>query len=1089
MSIGEQEEPLWRRCEEAWGRWLESEGHTVTFLTRADGNTRDSEAPLLRSGGRSYRAPDLQSEKGPVKQYWEVKYRSRPHRDPATGIAEHRIDAQAFRDYADLDRLPTGSRVSIVVYEEASPTKPARWLTISVKDARRTGRAARLPGKDGEQTDYWLWSVDSMKEVKAPQIDSRSAEQPLLSDDEPVPTRRAAEFETLERNLRAARARSEPMPRSVVQATLGEGDRFAEGVAHDPAALLATLCASLGIPARPNYSVTLIGGHGVDLCEALGLLHYGIRLFLITENRVDTEKELGADATAFKDARLLELGEAPAVAGRCHWIADGVMPTGTPDWVHEAMEAADREGGLNVSQYRIVHAPAESDVLVSAGAGTGKTETMSERLMFLMCTDGSADFGEVHDPSRQQHRQLQLRNFALITFTREAAREMRNRFAKTMLLRRRLCPGCIHPIGSWLMQLGSVQSSTIHAFAKSLLQRHGHSIGLSPAFRVSKQTLQVRSLLTEELSRQLEADSRTHEANAGVPPFHAWLSHVEAVWGTLENHGVRIGAEGDPLDWGDSGDWRVGIVTQVLQNCAKGVRDLALTEQAIRTGQLVPEARLALQRSDAPMEFRHVFVDEFQDTDASQLNLILDVRQKLGARLFVVGDAKQGVYRFRGAKGNALDSIEEEAKSRGLKPFARFGLTRNFRSGERLLESLHPVFKRWGEKNLLPYGTGDRLLPSRGREDRSGPFSMQPVKLPDYAQSAAEVVKRWLGELSAGAKSGELTPAKATIAVLCRRNRHAVEVQSALRALGISCALEVGGRFFRSAAVREARALLEAIAAPKDLSAALELCETAWGGGFLGGTKAPSGAAECSSWGIPIALPMPWADRLAAYADEGSFPRGDAEALLARVDSISQMVRRMPVPALIAECSRTMTPEAFAGGSINDRNHYRRCLDQLICMIDDAFGTGPGTVHSVLEWLRLQIATNRNEDEPAPPEDCAVRAITVHKAKGREFDFVLMPHTWSEFGPPKGTATNASVLEHNSRKRLVWKWNPKRGCEATNTGNRTLWESDLRETEREEARLLYVAMTRAKHRLLVFHPYSSRPNTWSGLLNERGADS
>ena len=55
--------------------------------------------------------------------------------------------------------------------------------------------------------------------------------------------------------------------------------------------------------------------------------------------------------------------------------------------------------------------------------------------------------------------------------------------------------------------------------------------------------------------------------------------------------------------------------------------------------------------------YRYLFVDEFQDTDAAQIDLVLELRERLDCRLFVVGDVKQGIYRFRGAEGNAFEEL------------------------------------------------------------------------------------------------------------------------------------------------------------------------------------------------------------------------------------------------------------------------------------------------------------------------------------------------------------------------------------------------------------------------------------------------
>ena len=116
-----------------------------------------------------------------------------------------------------------------------------------------------------------------------------------------------------------------------------------------------------------------------------------------------------------------------------------------------------------------------------------------------------------------------------------------------------------------------------------------------------------------------------------------------------------------------------------------------------------------------------------------------------------------------------------------------------------------------------------------------------------------------------------------------------------------------------------------------------------------------------------------------------------------------------------------------------------------------------------------------------------MRALTVHKAKGQEFDLVLIPNTWTQFGAPESVATQSSVLAHQDRQGLVWKWSSRSGY-CSNTRDPALGDADRRELEKEEARLLYVAMTRARHRLLVFHPGWSSPDSWWSLLRKGGAN-
>ena len=114
----------------------------------------------------------------------------------------------------------------------------------------------------------------------------------------------------------------------------------------------------------------------------------------------------------------------------------------------------------------------------------------------------------------------------------------------------------------------------------------------------------------------------------------------------------------------------------------------------------------------------------------------------------------------------------------------------------------------------------------------------------------------------------------------------------------------------------------------------------------------------------------------------------------------------------------------------------------------------------------------------------------MHKAKGLEFDFVLIPETGRKFEFPRNRKTRVAVIHEVGKKPAVlWKWNPEDVPELTNVvkASKHLWSVDDEESAREETRLLYVAMTRAKNQLLIFIPENHTsaggvPNSWADLI-------
>ena len=317
--------------------------------------------------------------------------------------------------------------------------------------------------------------------------------------------------------------------------------------------------------------------------------------------------------------------------------------------------------------------------------------------------------------------------------------------------------------------------------------------------------------------------------------------------------------------------------------------------------------------------------------------------------------------------------LGERIVKRGLPTCRTYNLTRNFRSGEKLLDSMHPWFAQWGQRDLLPYTDADRLHPYiRTGGDVSNAASVERIHAKDFAANAAARVERW-----------ESQHPGTSIGVLCRENWQAIEVQKAVRELGLPCELRVGGSFWASPAVRELRVLLEAVADPDDAAALLELAETRWAAGLLCGCPAGGdsgvgvGRRPLRSCGVAVTLLTRRGHR--------SFLRTDLQPLRGRVSLLRGLVSSTPLLEWVVECSRVFAPDACSLPGEDDeteRRRYGRCLDHLLTLLDAQFQDGPLSLERLLGWLRLQVATNRTEDEPDPRDGRSYRRAHRPQSEG-----------------------------------------------------------------------------------------------------------
>jgi len=1079
----DSETPLWRKCENAWAAYLAGSGHLVTRLADAHGRDGEVKAPLMQMGADFFRAPDLLAQKAGVTEYWEVKQRSAALINRVTGEAEYWVSYEAFQDYYAIAKK-SGATVWMILRDSEIWSSTRKWLQADVVSLFNEGHQGIRHDAGGVEIRAWIWPSSAMKLVEGPEIESFGTEVPLLvREGEEAPVRDDI-LGMIERELRNPRAQPAG---DVVENKAGVVDLLRENSRIG----LETLRRSLGIPDSPRYSVMRVGLKGLDLGEILGLVRYGIRVFLITET--EPKFDIGDEwVDAYKVSRLLEWAVIPGAEEFACWVVDGAIE----DSVRDFASRASGDQPFNYHQYMIVHSSYLGHVLVRAGAGTGKTETMAERIVFLLATSS------LHADPKDESSVFQLRldEIVLVTFTREAAREMRSRIATTLMLRQRLCDKCVLPTIAWLMELSNTEIETIHTYSKKLIQREGTRVGLGPGFSVGELTMEFRRELKTALSPRLDAIINAGNAQQ-LPAAHQFEDFVESLWDKLSGNGLSPLTFGTPgaraeVVWGTPPGGLVGqvadAVREVVEETAETFSEVCERNQTIPVSELVATAARAVsaagpQIGRAP---RYLFVDEFQDTDSEQIQMLLTICACANSNLFAVGDVKQGIYRFRGAAGNAFKQLAALAAARSLK-LRSYTLTRNFRSGTTLLDSLHPFFLGWGEAKYLEYTSHDRLEATRGA-GRSKNRSLTSVPRGAVDDYVVTKVRAWLREFRREHER---------IAVLCRANYEAHQFVKALRAEGISCEVRTGGDFFRSDAVRELRVLLEAMLNPADDAALLELCTTRWFVGLstmarpaeLGGKPISLTESEQFAWSRHLPPIMTWAERLGSIVNGGQFDRSDLELVRARVASLSRLLQIKPVLGWLMDCNAWMQPRISLlpeedPSDLVERLRYGRCFDHLITLLDESFADAPISPYRLLEWLRLKIATDRTEDEPDPTEDSGTRVtvLTVHKAKGLQYDCVLIPGTANRFVTARGRAEEFAFISVDNSARVLWKWSVGSGYTNVRPSETDLWKQEDVERVREEARLLYVAMTRAREELDIVVTAEGQtgdlPNSWADLL-------
>ena len=627
--------------------------------------------------------------------------------------------------------------------------------------------------------------------------------------------------------------------------------------------------------------------------------------------------------------------------------------------------------GLNAAQREAVTA-APGHYLVLAGAGSGKTRVLTHRIGWLLAADGASPWSVL-----------------AVTFTNKAAGEMRAR-----------AEGLIGP-GTRGLTIG-----TFHGIAHRLLRRHWREAGLPETFQILDADDQLR--LVKRTIQGLGLDE-TH-----YPPRQAtWFIN------SAKDEGRRP----------DAMEARLPVST----NASVGHRLVEIYrayEDACQRAGLVDFAELLLRshelwlRNEALLNhyrerFRHLLIDEFQDTNTLQYAWIRVLAGTSG-HVFVVGDDDQAIYGWRGARVENVQHFLRDFPSA-----TTIRLEQNYRSTGTILGAANAVIAR------NPGRLGKQLWTAGARGD--------PIEV--YAayneqDEARYVVERIRHELGADMRASD-------IAVLYRSNAQSRTFEEQLVQHDVPYRIHGGLRYFDRAEVKDALAYLRLAANRHDDAAferAVNTPPRGIGARTLDVLRQRARRDRASMWEAV----------LGELATDGLAGRA-RNALRGFVELIESLSRDCLAPAggadgeplpLAGQVEQAVTcsglRDYYEKDSRGNAESRVENLDELVNVASRFKPTADDTEAglSVLAAFLAHAALEAGEGQGEPGEDC-VQLMTLHSAKGLEFRFVFL------VGMEDGLFPSQKSVEESGRLE-------------------------------EERRLAYVGLTRARERLVLTHAESRR---------------
>ncbi|HLL68020.1 MAG TPA: ATP-dependent DNA helicase [Micromonosporaceae bacterium] len=732
-------------------------------------------------------------------------------------------------------------------------------------------------------------------------------------------------------------------------------------------------------------------------------------------------------------------------------------------------------------QAEVIAAPVQP-LLVVAGAGSGKTETMAARVLWLVA-----------------NAHVRPEQVLGLTFTRKAAGELGHRIRSRLnLLVRRL--------GRDELLAGEPTVATYHSYAARIVREHGVRAGYEPATR----------LLTEAACWQL-ADSVVRSYDGDMTAVQAAPSTVtDAVLHLASDLAEHLRTPDDLAAW--TGRFFGEVQAKPGKEYSR-VRDLlgrqrarlqllplvrayaerkALMEAMDFGDQLARAARVALDHPETGASerdrFRVVLLDEYQDTSHAQVTLLHALFGD-GHPVTAVGDPCQSIYGWRGASAGTLERFPIEFRRADGVPAGERTLTTSWRNRPEILDvanALSRPLRAFGHK-VAELAPADIVRPQASTE------TVHCALLDTYVEESAWIADRILASWRTAAGVDEDTAAydipvdaRPTTAVLVRTRAQFAALESALRSRGLPVEVVGLGGLVDTPEVRDVVSTLRVLADPTEGAALLRLLTgPRWriGPRDLVALYRRARDLAAARRALPAGDEPPLADRLdeavliEALDDVGEPERYSVEGyarFTALRDELRALRRRLdqPLPELIADIERTTGLDVEVAARAGDAGLARGHLDAFSA-IAARFSTesDAATLGAFLAYL---TAAENEERGLAPGEvevvEGAVQILTAHAAKGLEWDVVAVAgltdgvfpgasnagdHWLRGLGvlpfPLRGDRAGLPVLNVASAV------DQKGVAQAIDAFTAAWRDHDVR----EERRLAYVAVTRPRRLLLA----------------------
>ena len=737
-----------------------------------------------------------------------------------------------------------------------------------------------------------------------------------------------------------------------------------------------------------------------------------------------------------------------------------IIQNGAVDTNENIIRYLAEHSKFNVQQYLVEHSPIDRDIVVKAGAGTGKTYSMISRICYICHQSSNASILDVKN------------EIAMLTFTTEAATNMKSRLKQAFMNYFVLTKD-----KKYLDMISGIENmriSTIHSFSNLVIKDTSLPLGIGVDFATVSGNYQKQKIFDQYFNEYLKKKNNEEpmffeNIPGSIYEFRKLLLKFSDM---LYNKGYDIKDAtdevfGEPIS---EMPYMKEIIQDVIVNTEKSYAEYLYENNSVNLAEYMIYLNKCVNDDSFNKnlyQYKYIFIDEFQDVDDSQISAFLEMQKKLNFKFFIVGDLKQSIYRFRGATMDAFNKMGCDSES-----WKEYTLNINYRTDKRLLDNFASLFNYMGNRKLLPYrepddrliGVNENLQMIFNDLIEVYSYSKDDEKEDGIYKKLFEMIAKRKMEIESNENFTKLSSPEKTIAVLVRTNYQiATILRKAKNQDEILIESDSNGDLYR-------------------LQSSIDLCKLT---AALSNPRNPVYLFDLLlSNNVNIKFPV---EKLVKMNEQekivylvGCLDEYYQNTLGLMWGELVFEVQSKPVLMVLRKIYDATKPWKTYSMDKAKQVHYRTNYDLVFEDLSKEGKYSYLTLDSINESLHILINTGSERTSRSVIDSgdyVRVVCTTVHKSKGLEYDTVIMPITTDSIDTMHRNGLDVTYVDGKVGYCL--------SVDGESIANEYFYmEDEIEEIEKEEARILYVALTRAINKFCWFNKIESEGNTWGKLLEE-----